>query len=107
MCSLGIVHLSCPVSFINFREYHDDRFRLDSSVKWRDPGHFLKSQGNFFCHFHVPFFYIFLTSKITNETLKSFLGCSILHYYDNVRRFYFLENFYFAFFKSSEYFLVS
>ena len=52
-----------------------------SSVKWRDPRHFLKSQGKFFCHFHVPFFYIFLTSKITDETLKRFLGCSILHYY--------------------------
>ena len=25
-----------------------------SSVKWSDPGHFLKSQGKFFfCHFHV------------------------------------------------------
>ena len=34
-----------------------------SNVKWSDPGHFLKSQGNFFCHFHVPFFYIFLTPK--------------------------------------------
>ena len=52
-----------------------------SSVKWSDPGHFLKSQGKFFCHFHVPFFYIFLTSKIMDETLKSFLGRSILHYY--------------------------
>ena len=27
-----------------------------SSVKWSDQGNFLKSQGNFFCHFHVPFF---------------------------------------------------
>ena len=52
-----------------------------SSVKWSDPGHFLESQGNFFCHFHVPFFYIFLTPRVMDETLQSFLGRSILHYY--------------------------
>ena len=34
-----------------------------SSVKWSDRAHFLQSQGNFFCHFYVPFFYIFLTPK--------------------------------------------
>ena len=34
-----------------------------SSVKWSDPGHFLKAQGKFFSHFHVPLFYIFLTPK--------------------------------------------
>ena len=39
-----------------------------SSVKWSDPEHFLESEGKFFCPFHVPFFYIFLTSKITDET---------------------------------------
>ena len=55
--------------------------RPESSVKWSDPGHFLGSQGNFFCHFHVSFFYMFLTPKITDEILKSFLGRSILHYY--------------------------
>ena len=50
-----------------------------SSVKWSDPGQFLKSQGNFFWSFPCTLFYIFLTSKITDETLKSFLGGSILH----------------------------
>ena len=34
------------------------------SVKWSDPGHFLKSQGNFFCHFHVPFFTYFWLLKL-------------------------------------------
>ena len=34
-----------------------------SSGKWSDLGHFLKDQGKFFCHFYVPFFYIFLTPK--------------------------------------------
>ena len=41
-----------------------------SSVKWSDPGCFLKSHGKFFFSFHVPIFYIFLTSKITDDTLK-------------------------------------
>ena len=26
------------------------------SVKWSVPGHFLKAQGKFISHFHVPFF---------------------------------------------------
>ena len=30
-----------------------------SSGKKSDPGHFLKFQGNFFCHFYVPFFTYF------------------------------------------------
>ena len=34
-----------------------------SSGKWSDPGHFFKAQGNFFCHFHVPFSKYFLTPK--------------------------------------------
>ena len=38
-------------------------FQAMSSVKSSDPGHFLKAQGNSFSHFHVPFFYIFLTPK--------------------------------------------
>ena len=59
----------------------EDLYHISSSVKWSDPEQFLESQGNFFCHFHVPFFYIFLTSKIMDETLKSFLGRSILHYF--------------------------
>ena len=53
-----------------------------SSVKWSDTGHFLESRYNFFCHLHVPFFYILLTFKIMDESLKSFLGHSILHYYN-------------------------
>ena len=52
-----------------------------SSVKWSDPEHFLKSRGKFFLSFPCTLFYIFLTSKITDEILKSFLGRSILHYY--------------------------
>ena len=52
-----------------------------SSVKWSDPGHFLESQGKFFLSFPCTPFYMFLTSKIMDETLKSFLGRSILHYY--------------------------
>ena len=31
-----------------------------------------------------------------DETLESFLGRSILHYYDKVRRFYFLDAFLFC-----------
>ena len=55
---------------------------LDSgSVKWSHPGHFLESQGKFFLAFPCTLYYIFLTSKIIDETLKSFLGRSILHYY--------------------------
>ena len=58
------------------------RIDLDvSSVKWSDPGHFLKSQGKFFWSFPFTLYYIFLTPKITDETPKSFLGRSILHYY--------------------------
>ena len=30
VCSLGILHLSRPGSFINFREYHNNHFRLDN-----------------------------------------------------------------------------
>ena len=29
------------------------RVRAISSVKWSDPGHFLKSQGKFFLSFHI------------------------------------------------------
>ena len=50
-----------------------------SSVKWSDPGHFLGSQGKFFFVISMYlFFYMFLTFKIQ----KSFLGRSILHYYN-------------------------
>ena len=54
-----------------------------SSVKCSDPVHFLKPQVIFFFFISMyPFFKIFLTSKIMDETLKSSLGCSILHYYN-------------------------
>ena len=46
----GVIHIILPDNFLRF---------FISSVKWSDPGHFLKSQGNFFCHFHVPFFTYF------------------------------------------------
>ena len=55
------------------------REQFRSSVKRSDPGQFLKSQGKFFFSFPCTLFYIFLTSKITDDTLKSFLGGSILH----------------------------
>ena len=68
-----------------------------SSVKWSDPGHFLKSQGKFFCHFHVPFFYIFLTPKITDEILKKFPGSlhfTLLSFVQYVNNYLGLSNFY-------------
>ena len=53
-----------------------------SSVKKRDPVHFLKSQGKVFLSFLCTFFFIILTpKKIEIETLKSALGRSISHYY--------------------------
>ena len=53
-----------------------------SSVKERPKTLFKSLEVNFFCHFHVPFFYIFLTPKNYKlGLLKSFLGCSVLHYY--------------------------
>ena len=45
-----------------------------SSVKWNDPGHFLKSQGKSFMSFPCILFYIFLTPKITNRAFKKFPG---------------------------------
>ena len=55
---------------------------ISSSGKYRDPGHFLKSQGKFFLSFLCTLFFIFLTpKKLQIETLKSFLGPSISHYY--------------------------
>ena len=44
-----------------------------SIVKWSDLVHSKKTQVNSFSHFHVPFFYIFLTPKITDNILKSTL----------------------------------
>ena len=32
---------------------------ISSNGKYSDPGHFLKSQGKFFCYFYVPFFSYF------------------------------------------------
>ena len=56
-------------------------FTDSSSVKWSDPGHFLKSQGKLFLSFPRTLFYIFLTRKNYKSTFKSFMGRSILHYY--------------------------
>ena len=53
--------------------------RIRTSGKWSNPGHFLKSQGKFLLSFPYTLFYIFLTTKIINETLKSVLGRSIYH----------------------------
>ena len=36
-------------------------------IWWSDPGHFLKSQGNFFLSFLCTLFYIFLTPKSSIE----------------------------------------
>ena len=36
---------------------------------------------NFFCHFHIPFFIFLRPKKLQIETLKSFLGRSVFHYY--------------------------
>ena len=47
-----------------------------SSVKWSDPGHFLKSQGKFFFSFPCTLFLHILTPKIINR-VKKFTG--LLH----------------------------
>ena len=53
-----------------------------SSGKVSDPGHFLKSQGKLFLSFLRTLFFIFLRpKKLQIETLKSFLGRSLFHYY--------------------------
>ena len=60
-----------------------------SSVKWSDPGHFLKAQDKFIFSFLCTLFlHIFDTQKLQIKPLKSPLGRFILHY-DKVRRFYF------------------
>ena len=52
-----------------------------SSVKWSNPGDFLKAQFVIFrCQKYVKKGYMEMTKKIYLETLKSVLGCSILHY---------------------------
>ena len=38
-----------------------------TEIWWSDPGHFLKSQGNFFLSFLCTLFYIFLTPKSSRE----------------------------------------
>ena len=38
---------------------------------------------NPFSHFHIPFFYIFLTPKITDKILKSTLLSFFLQYFNN------------------------
>ena len=51
------------------------------SVKWSEPENFLKSQFVIFrCQKYVEEGYIEMTKKIYLETLRSVLGCSILHF---------------------------
>ena len=54
-----------------------------SSVKWSDPGQFLKAQGKLFLSFPCTLFYIFLTSKITNRAFKKSPGLHYYHYFDD------------------------
>ena len=51
-----------------------------SSVKWNDPVNFLGLIRNFRCQKYVKKGYMEMAKKIFLETLKSVLGCSILHY---------------------------
>ena len=52
-----------------------------SSIKWRNPGHFLTSQFVIFkCKKYVEKGYIEMTKKNYLETLKSVLGRSILNF---------------------------
>ena len=68
---------------------HNKCSLYSSSVKWSPPVHFLKAQGNFFCHFLVPFFTYFWHLKITNRGFKTFPGwlhftlLSFFQYLDN------------------------
>ena len=55
-----------------------------SSVKWSDPGQFLKAQGKLFLSFPCTLFYIFLTSKITNRAFKKSPGLHYYHYFEQV-----------------------
>ena len=75
------VDVNIIIPTINYHDQCVNGYPNRSSVKWSDPGHFLESQGKFFLSFPCTLFYIFLTSKIMDETLKSFLVHSILHYY--------------------------
>ena len=53
-----------------------------SSVKWSDPGDFLKAQFVIFrCQKYVKKGYMEMTKKNYLETLKIVLGRSILHYF--------------------------
>ena len=57
-----------------------------SSVKWSDPGHFLKSQGNLFLWFPCTLFDIFVTSKNSKWDFKKFprsLHFTLLWYLNN------------------------
>ena len=68
-CKIDIFHISCATALFPF-------------ITWKPIViSYLSCFYTKICHFHVPFFYIFLTPKITDEILKSFLGRSILHYY--------------------------
>ena len=37
-------------------------------------GHFFRADGNFFCHFYMPFFTYFWQLQITNRAFKKFPG---------------------------------
>ena len=55
-----------------------------SSVKWSDPGEFLKAQFVIFrCQKYVKKGYMEIRKWIYLVPLKSVLGCSILHYYNH------------------------
>ena len=53
------VDVNIIIPTINYHDQCVNGYPNRSSVKWSDPGHFLESQGKFFCHFHVPFFTYF------------------------------------------------
>ena len=63
--------------------FNYDLFKVsDSSVKWSDPGDFLKARfAIFWCQKYVKKGYMEMTKTFYLETLKSVLGCSTLHYY--------------------------
>ena len=62
--------------------FNYDLFKVsDSSVKWSNPGNFLKARFVIFrCQKICKKGHIEMTNKNYLETLKSVLGCSILHY---------------------------
>ena len=83
-------------------------YNLRSSVKWKDPGNFLKAQGKFIFSFPCTlFFTYFWHLKITNWVFKKSPGLLDFALLWQGVKILFLDTFYFVFFKLSEYFLVS